>query len=175
MLEGGVPRVHEEPQDAARLVTATQDELVRFIEDDRLIRFDSFIAPAVIRKMVDSIHLYCLQDDGTDAGVDATLLQENNCSQTIYSSYGDLAKRMIPNPVVLDLCLDLFNRSDMYDQGDLWSAEDIDAFLSEFRRQIQAADLITISLSFGYSGTEGDTRALARHVVPQILAQRNET
>ena len=74
--------------------------------------------------------------------------------------------------MIFDLCLDLFNRSDDWAEGDLWSDAEIDGFLGEVARLITAAELVTVSMSFNYSGTAENTRHLTKFVIPRILALR---
>ena len=57
-------------------------------------------------------------------------------------------------------------------EGDLWTDADVLKFLEAARSHILAAAVVTISLSFGYSGAEEDTRHLAQLVVPRILELR---
>ena len=75
--------------------------------------------------------------------------------------------------MIFDLCLDLFNRSDKWAIGDLWTDEDIRDFLEQVRPVIERAALVTVSLSFEHSGTEADTRHLAALVLPPIVQWRS--
>ena len=168
----GVNDFFNRPEETEKLVEADESHLYEIVKCNHLIRYDSFIAPAVIRNYLQSIHFYCLQTEGTDEGVDSELLATHKCQQIIYRDYEELAKSLPTGPIVLDLCLDLFNRSDNYYEGDIWPVGSIHQFLDAFTPAIQRAELVTLSLSFGCSGTKADTRRLARHVIPKILERR---
>ncbi len=48
------------------------------------------------------------------------------------------------------------------------SARQIMYFLNAMKEKIIAAEVVTVSLSFGYSGTEADTRQLTKLVLPVL-------
>jgi hypothetical protein len=102
------------------------------------------------------------------------LCEEFNTPQQMHPDAASLAAVVPASPLIFDLCLDLFNRSDNYDEGDLWSDDEVQEFLETVRHHIQAAALVTISLSFGYSGTADDTRHLAELVLPRIVSWRKQ-
>ena len=80
---------------------------------------------------------------------------------------------MLTGPLIFDLCLYLFNHADDLEfEGVLWTDADVLEFLEATSSHILTAAVVTISLSFGYSGTEEDTRHLAQLVVPRILELR---
>ena len=60
-------------------------------------------------------------------------------------------------------------------EGELWTDADVLGFLGTMSSLIRAAAVVTISLSFGYSGTEKDTRHLAQLAVSRILELRGLT
>jgi hypothetical protein len=160
----------------SELLTADLDKLKTMTEAEDLIRYDSFIAPALRRGLLSEVHFYCLQDDGNDVGLDEELLDQTGAQQFLHENIQDLAKAKPRQPLIFDLCLDLFNRSDDKEyQGDLWSDEEVVKFLDDVAHHIRMAELVTISLSFGYSGTEDDTRHLAKLVIPKIQALRANT
>lgn len=168
----GVNDFHGHPEQVDILLAADHTELSRLIEKDELIRFDSFIAPAIIRGLIEEVHFFCLEDDGNDEGIDSEILTNYNCQQFIHSDYHELAALSFSGPVVFDLCLDLFNKSDNWYEGDLWAEQEIDQFFESVTPLIRSAALVTISLSFGHSGTAEDTRKLATQIVPRILSNR---
>jgi hypothetical protein len=135
------------------------------------IRYDSFIAPALLRGIVDHVHFFCVQDsDEGERGFDADTLRECDAQQTFYGSVEDAARANVQKPYFFDLCLDLFNRDDDKEfEGDLWDADEIRAALGTWQNLIQSAEIVTVSLSFGYSGTKQQTRDLASLVVPMLL------
>ncbi|WBY03600.1 hypothetical protein PE066_08735 [Ramlibacter tataouinensis] len=157
---------------ATRIASADLQELTALIARGRWIRYDSFIAPAVLRGRFDVLHFYCLQDDDDDAGIDAAVLAAGQAQQVLHQSAQSLAGLQPAHPLIFDLCLDLFNRADGYFESDLWSDEEVNAFLQTCRPLIESACLVTISLSFGCSGSRADTRRLAELVVPQIVDWR---
>ena len=139
---------------------------------DKSIRFDSFIAPAVRRGALKELHFYCLQDDGTDEGIDAQLCEQMNVQQEFHGDIASL-EAVDASPLIFDLCLDLFNNEDTeFAQGQLWTDAEVVEFIEAMASHIQKAEVVTVSLSFDYSGTADDTRHLARLVVPRILALR---
>ena len=68
----------------------------------------------------------------------------------------------LTKPLIFDIDLDLFNRSDMWDEGDLWADAEIIELLSMCSGMIQSSLVVTAAMSFGYSGTGQDTRHLTR-------------
>lgn len=168
----GVDDFSESDEEQAKLLNADLDKLRVLTAQDEYIRYDSFIAPAVRRGTLAELHFYCLQDDGSDEGVDADLCDDHDALQVVHESAESFAAVKPSQPVIFDLCLDLFNRSDMDYEGELWADEEVVVFLESVRHHIQTAALVTISLSFGCSGTKDDTRHLAELVVPRILAMR---
>lgn len=156
----------------AELLAADVDELAAMTADEKYIRFDSFIAPAVRRGLLSEVHFFCKEDDGNDVGLDSDLCRVSGVQQTVHVEAASLAALLPNGPLIYDLCLDLFNRTDNLFEGDVWPDADVLAFLDETRAHIAAAVVVTISLSFGYSGTEEDTRHLAQLIVPRILELR---
>lgn len=156
----------------ARLLSASAADVVNFISAGELIKLDSFIAPAVRRGLLHAVHFYCLQSDAE--ALDDGLLELCGAQQVVHSSVDSLAAANIDGPAIFDLCLDLFNRSDNWEDGDLWSDEEILRFLESVRPLIIRADIVTVAMSFNYSGTAADTRHLVKLVVPILLSQRHD-
>lgn len=144
------------------------------VRQNKYIRFDSFIAPAVRRGLFSEIHFFCKEDDANEVGLDAVVLEASNAKQVVHESTDSLASISTDRPLVFDLCLDLFARSAGDEPGDIWPDAEISAFLRCTAPLIKAASVVTISLSFGYSGTAAETRELAALVVPRIVALRSE-
>lgn len=162
---------HSLPEEERKLQYLDADALFQIIKAGELIRYDSFIAPAVIRGLVSDLHFFCKQEN-VDAGLDPDLLRRYGVKQTFHRTADSLSAAQFERPVVFDLCLDLFNRSDVCYQGDIWPAGAIKSFLESARAAVLQADLVTISLSFGYSGTADDTRRLAELIVPTLQKWR---
>lgn len=166
---------HDQPAEEKKLVQASLNELAKIIAEGEWIRYDSFIAPAVKRGLVHTVHFYCLQDSLGDNALDEDFLHSCGAQQVIHETPSQLAKAHIVGPMIFDLCLDLFNRSDKWAEGDLWTDAEIDSFLEEVGALLSVAKLVTVSMSFNYSGTPEHTRQLTKRVIPQILARRGDT
>jgi len=162
-----------ESEAQAELAEADADGLRDMTAASEYVRYDSFIAPAVRRGLVSEVHFYCLQTDSEP--LDADLCEEFGALQVSHPDVGSFAAVVATNPVIFDLCLDLFNRpgkENMDYGGTRWSDDEVLEFLEAVKHHIQAAELVTISLSFGHSGPESDTRHLAKLVVPRVLKWR---
>ena len=169
----GVYDFFENPEEEAKLLTANLEQIRAMIHAEAGIQYDSFIAPAVVRGMFDSVHFFCRQNDFTDVGISDSVRAITCTEQFIYERVDDLSSQQFSLPLIFDLCLDLFNDSDMFATGEIWSDHKILEFINTLRPLIQNAALITVSLSFDYSGTEDDTRHLASIVLPQIIKIRS--
>lgn len=168
----GVDLLHEDVHAQQQLLSLDLDALDSWICVEHRIQYDAFIAPAIRRGLFDQVHFFCTQDDGFDKGISAALCDQMGVIQQLHESIESFAAVAPTAPLVLDLCLDLFNKSDMYYQSDLWPEEDILSFLASISHHVKAAEVLTVSLSFGYSGTKADTRKLAALVVPRLLELR---
>lgn len=165
----------DSPAEEAEMLGADLEKLHSLIAEGNWIRYDSFIAPAVARKRFDAVHFFCKQDDDYDVAIGEEVLAAFGTTQTLHATAESLATIVPASPLVFDLCLDLFNNESKMEYGsDLWSDEAILAFLDTVRPLIESACLVTISLSFGCSGTPDDTRHLAKLVVPRILEMRGD-
>lgn len=154
----------------AELDAADSDGIRAMTAVGERITYDSFIAPAVRRGLLSEIHFYCLQNDSEP--LDKSLCEEFKTPQHLHDDAASLANAVTVGPLFFDLCLDLFNRTDNFEEGDLWSDAEVISFLETIKHHIQAAELVTISLSFGYSGSVDDTRHLAELVVPRMVGWR---
>lgn len=169
----GVYDFFENPEEETKLLAANLEQIRAMIQTEAGIQYDSFIAPAVARGMFDSVHFFCRQNDFTDVGIADSVRAITCTDQFIYESVDDLSRQQFSLPFIFDLCLDLFNDSDMFATGEIWSDHQVLEFINTLRPLIQNAVLITVSLSFDYSGTEEDTRHLASIVLPQIIQLRS--
>lgn len=168
----GVDEFFERPDAESRLLAADLAELLTMIRDEDGIQYDSFIAPAVRRGLIEELHFFCTQDD-SDPGIDEHLRVSGRIKQFIHEDVNELAALTIDAPLIFDLCLDLFNESDYMDEGDIWPDAEVAAFMDVVRNLVTKANLVTVSLSFGCSGTREDTRRLASIVLPRIVAWRD--
>src|SRR4051812_28727799 len=70
----------EAEQEILRADDAALEALVR---DEQLIRYDSFIAPAVLRGYLSEVHFFCKQSpDEGDVGIDEALLARTGTLQS---------------------------------------------------------------------------------------------
>lgn len=169
----GVDDLAESPAHVPTFLAAQLPELIALTKANKLVRFDSFIAAAVRRGFVAEVHFFCTEDEATDEGLDQKLCDENKTLQFVHPDASSFAGAAPSSPVIFDLCLDLFNNeSDGYEEGDLWPDEDVLGFIEAVAHHIKAAALVTVSMSFGYSGSEDDTRHLTQLAIPRILALR---
>ena len=165
----------ESPAEEAEMLAADLDGLHALISAGNWIRYDSFIAPAIMRGRFDAVHFFCKQDGEWDIGIGDEVLAASGTTQILHASVESLASINLVHPLIFDLCLDLFNREFEMEYGsDLWQDEEIIGFLNTIRPLIESACVVTISLSFGCSGTPQDTKHLAELVVPIVLAWRAE-
>lgn len=163
---------HDHPKHEASLLSASANDVAELVAAGEWITLDSFIAPAVRRGLIHTVHFYCFQD--ADEAFDKEFLASCGAKQVRHSSVASLAAAQIEDPLIFDLCLDLFNRSDQWEEGDLWSDKEISLFLEAVRPLIVRANILTIAMSFNYSGSHADTRHLVKLVVPTLLAQRHD-
>ncbi|SOT45992.1 UPF0489 family protein [Burkholderia cenocepacia] len=163
---------YQNAQQRDALLAAGLPELDAMIREGNWIRYDSFIAPAVIRGLVSDVHFFCLQDDDAP-GLDAELLNSSGARQSLHEEAVALSQANFDAPLIFDLCLDLFNRSDQWYTGELWSDAEVTTFLEQMRPVIERALVVTVSLSFGYSGSEADTRRLTALVLPRLEQWRS--
>lgn len=162
------------PESVERLRTAaTLAELRDLVQGEDLIRKDSFIAPAVIRGLVDRVHFVCRQSD-FEPGLDQELLSRYGCRQSLSRGIDGVPDDWPSDtPTIFDLCLDLFNATgDECAEAQLWPDDDIRRFIDDASSLIRNASIVSVSLSFDYSGTAEQTRHLAKLVVPRMLHVR---
>jgi hypothetical protein len=154
------------------LLAADLSQLHAMIKGEEGVKYDSFISPAVRRGIFDEIHFFCKQDDGSDIGIDDSVLDSAGTKQFVHDDANSLAAHDFKSPLIFDLCLDLFNKSDKFCTGDLWPDEEIVHFMDTVQGLVRKAAVVTLSLSFDCSGSADDTRHLAALVVPKILQWR---
>jgi hypothetical protein len=168
----GVDLFREDDPAQAALQAADANTLDQWIRDENLIQYDAFIAPAVRKGLFEEVHFFCTQNDDWDRGLDPALCEAMGVVQTLHAGIDSFAGVTARAPIVFDLCLDLFNEATTYYGSDLWSDAAIVSTLAAFAHHVKAAEVVTVSLSFGYSGTEDDTRRLAALVVPRLITIR---
>lgn len=142
-------------------------EMYQLVSED-FIQKDSFIAPAIIKGFFNEIHFYCKQKN-PQIGFSVEFLNSYMAKQYIYKKIEVMNAATIKTPYAFDLDIDLFNDSEMYLESKLWTESQMYDFFCICRPLIQNASVVTIAMSFGYSGTKEDTKWLTQYVVSKIL------
>jgi hypothetical protein len=150
---------------------STPEQLKKVLSEDRLIRKDSFIAPAIRAEFFEEIHFLCYQRN-IEQGLDPDVLIKQPVRQYIHPDISPAIRLLKPDRTALDLDADIFNRSTFFGRGDLWPDESIRQFLTGLKNVIKSSPLITIALSYCYSGSEQDTHHLSELILPIILSFR---
>ena len=133
-----------------------------------LVKCDSFIVPAILRGLVRDVHFFCRETDPAP-GVYEEWLDSYDGPQIYHERLEDWLAALAGKAVLFDLCLDLFNnQANKSYRGDLWPDAKVIGLIDDCAGLIRDARLVTVSLSFSHSGTEPDTRHLARVVLPRI-------
>jgi hypothetical protein len=60
---------YNSPDEKQSFLAASDEVIIKLIQEELYIRFDSFIAPAIIEGMLDEVHFFCTQED-SDIGMD---------------------------------------------------------------------------------------------------------
>jgi len=147
---------------------ASSKEMRKLVAQDSLVRLDSFIAPSIIRRIIEEVHFHCLQSD-SDEGIDNDLLRRYRAKQFSHSNIDSLIQSAAGKSVIFDIDLDIFNRSGQWSRGELWAEDDILSFLDKCSILIANSSLVTIAMSFDYSGASRDTKYLVQLAVPRII------
>jgi len=142
-------------------------EIYRMVAEERYVQKDSFIAPAIIRGLIEEVHFLCFQRDAA-RGIDPDLLDRYGSKQFFHPDLNSLLKHA-PLGSLFDIDLDIFNKSAHWAEGDLWTDIEISQFLDGCIKLLQSSPLATIAMSFNYSGSKDNTRYLSRIVVPTIV------
>ncbi len=161
----GVNDYHENEE---KIEDIELSEIKDIIVEENYIRKDSFIAPAIIRGYVNRIDFHCFQSD-TEIGLDDCLLKKYNSKQYIYNDIEELLSSTIRESIILDIDLDIFNRSTDFLDGELWTKEEIQEYILKITPLIKQAKIITLAMSYGYSGSNVDREYLTRLAVPLIV------
>lgn len=161
----GINDYHENEEE---IETVKLSELKDIIIEENYIRKDSFIAPSIIRGYVNRIHFHCFQTD-TEIGLDDCLLEKCDAKQYVHDTIEELLAVTGSELIILDIDLDIFNRSTNFLDGDLWSNEEIIEYISKITPLIREAKVITIAMSYGYSGSNAEREFLTKFVVPKII------
>ena len=140
-----------------------KDELI----EDANIRKDSFIAPAIIRDYINRVDFHCYQKDNA-IGFDTDFLKRYNAVENVCENIEDLVKNIGEQEIILDIDLDIFNSLGSK-MGDLWSKEKIESYIHTITPLIKQAKIITIAMSYGFSGSDEDIKYLTKLVVPMII------
>lgn len=148
-------------------VNMSLSEMHQLLSED-LICKDGFIAPAIINGYFNEIHFYCKQEN-PQIGFSDEFLNTYRAKQYIYNEISVINEAAKKIPYAFDLDIDLFNESGMYLESKLWTETQLYDFFYICRSLIKNASVVTVAMSFGYSGTEEDTKRLAQYVISKIL------
>jgi len=145
-------------------------EIYRIVKEGKMVRKDSFIAPAIIRGIINEVHFLCFQND-ENPGLDEEFLRRISLKQFFHDDLQSLINHA-PKSSLLDIDLDIFNKSDLMETDELWTDNEILEFLDTCRKLIRSSPFITIAMSFDYSGSKDGTKHLTRLVVPKLVGFR---
>jgi hypothetical protein len=156
----------DNPDEERAFLSAGDNEIIDIVKAENYIRFDSFICPAIAKGLIDEVHFYCHQgDEGGDIAIGEEFLTKYRCVQVLHDSSQALSEIRTTKPILFDFCIDLFNRSNEHYGSDIWSDDEIEDLLENCKNLVKSAKIITISMSYGYSGTESDTKRLTKTAV----------
>ena len=165
---------YNSPEKEREFKSMSLEEVKGLVQEGNWIRFDSFICPAIIREISDEVHFLCFQGDDNDQGICEGSLKKHDARQYICQSSGELKNLTIVSPYIFDFCIDVFNRSNMYYKSEIWSLDEINKLLSDVKHLIIGASIVTISMSYGYSGTLDDTSRLTKYVLERFCNWRGQ-
>ena len=86
------------------------------------------------------VHFFCKQTN-TEAGLGERLLADAGAREYVHDYAGELSQVRFEGPVIFDLCLDLFNRSNMWATGISGPTTKFGAFSSRFARSLSVRRL----------------------------------
>jgi len=156
----------DSPNEEKIFLAASDREIISIVREENHIRYDSFICPAIAKGFIDEVHFYCLQgDDGGDVAIYKDFLDKYSCTQILHDSTRTLSKLEAEKPMIFDFCIDVFNKSTRWYESDIWPDDEIDRLLQDCEHLVKSAEIVTVSMSYGYSGTENDTRRLTQKVI----------
>jgi len=164
---------YHSPEKEAEFKSLAIEQIRDMVYEGNWIRFDSFICPAIIRGISNEVHFLCFQGDGDDEGIYEGTLSRHNAHQHIYRSSSELKNLNVNTPYIFDFCVDVFNRSEMMYTSDIWGLDEIDELLENVKHLVEGANIVTISMSYGYSGTCDETAWLTKYVIERFCAWRS--
>ncbi len=158
----GVNDFHGDPSAIKKLVELHDiNSIYTLVEKKMGVQKDSFIAPAIIRGLIDEVHFYCKQTC-IGPGLYPPFLMEHNARQIIHEKMKSLISYQISKPIIFDIGLGLFNKSGMWDEGDLWTDQEIADFLWMCSDMIQSSSVVTAAMSSVIPEPSRSTRHLTR-------------
>ncbi|WP_108126730.1 UPF0489 family protein [Saccharospirillum mangrovi] len=166
----------EHPEEEENFFSSDENEIIAIVKEENFIRYDSFICPAIAKGIIDEVHFYCLQgDESGEEAIYENFLDKYNCKQVLHDSINTLSELKTDKPIFFDFCVDVFNRSNKYYESDIWSDNEIEEFLESCKQLVISAEVVTISMSYGYSGTKNDTKRLTKRVVEKFNEWRRNS
>lgn len=136
-----------------------------------IIKYDSFLTPSIIRGYINSVYFHCFERNN-EYGLDIDFLDRCNCIQNVYENIDDLILSVDSKKIILDLDLDIFNKTGK--KGKLWTENEIKCYIDKITPLIKQAEIITIAMSFGYTGSDKEIEYLTKLIIP-IIIQKRET
>lgn len=94
------------------------------IKKDKYLRKDSFIAPAIIKKYIKDVFFFCKQRD-TEIGLDKPLLKKYGVNEHRANHISEINTNLKDKKLLLDIDVDIFNKSTYWATGDIWSETEI--------------------------------------------------
>jgi len=168
--------IWDSPDNEEMFLLSNENEIIDIVREENLIRFDSFICPAIAKGFIDEVHFFCLQgDEDGDEAIYEDFIEKYECDQVIHNSITSLSNIKTEKPILFDFCIDIFNRSNQYYGSDIWPDSEINELLEGCKSLVVSADIVTISMSYGYSGSNEDTKRLTENVLRQFNEWRNNS
>jgi len=132
---------------------------------NNIIRCDSFITPAIIRGHIDRVDFHCFQTD--TIGFDNDFINKYNITQNIHKNIEDLVNEIEKQEIILDIDLDIFSKTAK--NGILWDEDNIKAYIYKITPLFKQAKIITIAMSYGYTGSNEEIEYLTKLVISLII------
>jgi hypothetical protein len=130
------------------------------------IKCESFIAPAIIRKLFDEIYFYCLQEN--DFVFDEIFHRKYSIKIRKYKNIKSLVKSLSGKEFCLDIDMDVFFDLEGSIYSDLWSNKCIAILLDSIQLLSKCASLTTIAMSFDYINDVDKTKKITKTLLDKL-------
>jgi len=137
-----------EQESIERLKELSLDELLNLIDENVYVTWDSFITPAVIRKLINEIHFFCFQES-SQPRLDDSLRDKFEYQEKYYEHIKNLVDHFTKStkPFIFDLDLDLFNRHSQFFISEDTIEKTVSDFIDDCAYLIKKAEVVTIAKS----------------------------